>query len=138
ADTALKVLWVTRTVHLDLGELPVDLAQILRRQLDVGGAEVLLQAMKLRGARDGYDPGLLRQQPRDRDLRRGRLLALRNAREQIDERLVCLQRVRREAREDLSQVVAGELRRLAELAGEKALAQGREGDEPDPQLLAGG
>jgi hypothetical protein len=46
----------------------LDLAQVLGRQLDVDGADVLLQAMTLGRARDRDDPRLLSEQPRERDL----------------------------------------------------------------------
>ena len=63
---------VAGPLHRDLGDGAIDLAQVVGRQLDGGCAEVLLQAMQLGGAGDRNDPGLLRQQPGQGDLRRRR------------------------------------------------------------------
>ena len=68
----------------------VDLAQVVGRELDVRGAEVLLQAVQLRGARDRHDPRLLGEQPGERDLGRRRALPLGDAAEQVDQGLVRL------------------------------------------------
>src|SRR5260221_1350412 len=54
----------------------VDVAEVVGRQLDCGRPDVLLQAVRLRGAGDRDDPRLLGQQPRERDLGRRRLLPL--------------------------------------------------------------
>ena len=64
--------------------------------------------MQLRRARDGNNPRLLRQQPRQRDLRGGRLLPCRDAAEQINQGLIRLERLRREAREGAAEVGAVE------------------------------
>ena len=45
------------------------------------GAEVLIEALQLRRSRDGDDPRLFRQQPRERDLCGGRPVRAREARE---------------------------------------------------------
>jgi hypothetical protein len=50
-------------LHLDVGEGILDLAKVVLRQFEGGRAEILLQAVRLGGARDRDDPGLLRQQP---------------------------------------------------------------------------
>ncbi len=48
----------------------VDFAQVLRRELDRDGSGVLLKTLHLCCAGDRYDPRLLREHPRKRDLRR--------------------------------------------------------------------
>ena len=65
-----QVRGIAIPLHLDRGQGVLDPAQVVRGQLDGGGAEVLLQAMQLRRARDRHDPRLLREQPRERDLGR--------------------------------------------------------------------
>jgi hypothetical protein len=60
-----------------------------------GSADVFLQARKLRGAGDGNDPWLLRQQPGQRDLSRCRLLPLGDLAQQVDQRLIRLPVFRR-------------------------------------------
>jgi hypothetical protein len=64
-------------VHPDLRGGRVDLAQVFRGKIEVGRADILLQARQLRGPRDRDDPGLLRQQPGERDPggRRGKRFA---------------------------------------------------------------
>src|SRR5690349_12213336 len=58
------------TLHGDLGGALVDLAQVVRRQLDIRRGEVLLEPVQLRRTGDRYDPWLLREQPGQSDLRR--------------------------------------------------------------------
>ena len=59
--------------------------------------EIFLQAMQFGGAGDRNDPGPLRQQPRERDLRRGHALARGDLSDEIDERLTGLERLGRKA-----------------------------------------
>ena len=94
----------------------VDLAQVVGGQFDRGRAEVLLQAVQLRRAGDRHDPRLLRQQPGERDLRGRRPLALRDRAEQVDQRLVRLARLGREAGNGVAEVGAVERRVLVDLA----------------------
>ena len=55
--------------------------------------------------------------------------------EQIDQGLVRLARLRREARDDVAEVAAVERRVLVDRAGEEALAERAEGDEADAEFL---
>src|SRR5579859_4666708 len=50
-----------------------NLPEVVGAQRDLRGGGVLLHPRRLRRARDRYDPGLLREQPRERDLRGRRL-----------------------------------------------------------------
>src|SRR6202035_1838879 len=99
--------------------------------------DVLLQSMQLRGAGDRHDPGLLGKEPGECARGGRRVLALRDAREQIDQRLVRLPGLRREAGDGVAEVGAVEGGALVDLAGEEALAQRAEGNEADPELLQG-
>ena len=119
----LQVLGVPGPLHRDLRGRGLDLAEVVGRELDVGRPEVLVQAMQLRGARDRDDPRLLGEQPGERDLGRRRLLASRDLAEQVDQGLVRLDRLRREARDGVAEVGAVEGRVLVDLAGEEALAR---------------
>ena len=132
----LQVLGVPGPLHRDLRGRGLDLAEVVGRQLDGRRPEVLLQAMQLRGARDGDDPGLLGEQPGERDLGRRRLLPLGDLAEQVDQGLVRLPGLRREAGDGAAEVGAVELGVLVDLPREEALAQRAEGDEADAQLLA--
>ena len=134
-DQLLQMFRIPGSLHRDLGQRRFDVAQIVRRQLDGGRADVLLQTMQLRGAGDRHDPRLLSQQPGERDLGGRRLLPRCDSREQIDQGLVCLARLRREAGNDVAEIGAVERRVLVDRAGEEALAQRAEGDEADPEFL---
>ena len=82
---------------------------------------------------NGNDPRLLREQPRQRDLGRSRLLAFRDAAEQIDYCLVRLESLRRKARQSAAEVGAVEFRVFVDRcpsgspfqAGYKARSQSR-------------
>src|SRR6266571_6342406 len=84
----LRALAVARTVRRQLCVL--DLTEIVRRQLDVGCRDVLLETARLRRARYWDDPRFLREQPRQRNLRRCRAFPLRDATEKVDEPSICL------------------------------------------------
>src|ERR1700730_14761474 len=91
--------------------------------------------MQLRGAWDRYKPRLLGQQPRERNLSRCRLLAFPDAGEQINEGLIRLESLRREARQGAAEVGTVELRTFVDLACEEALAQRAVRDKADPEFL---
>ena len=91
--------------------------------------------MELSGAWDRYHPRLLGKQPCEGDLSRCRLLSFRDAVEQIDQGLIRLERLGREARQGAAKVRAIELRIFVDLAREEALAQRAVGDEADPEFL---
>jgi hypothetical protein len=110
------------SLHLDKGEGIADLAQIVGRQFDGCRADVLVQAMQLRGARNGNDPGLLRQQPSQCDLRGRGILAICDPSKQVNQRLIGLSRLRREARNDVAEVRLVEGSVLVDGAGEETLA----------------
>src|SRR5208283_5466871 len=62
-DQLLQVLGIPGTLHLYVGRGAVDLLQILGGQVHRGGAEVLVQALELRRARNGNNPRPLCEQP---------------------------------------------------------------------------
>ena len=76
----------------------VDVAQVIRCELHVGRADVLLESIQSAGARDGDDPRLLGEQPGERNLCTSRVLPRADVREEVDQCLVRLERVWREAR----------------------------------------
>jgi hypothetical protein len=60
------------SLHHDPRGRGIDLAEIVGSEFDFSGAQVLREAIQLRDTGDWHDPGLLRQQPGERDLgRRG-------------------------------------------------------------------
>jgi hypothetical protein len=83
-----------------------------------------------------YDPGLLREEPGERDLGGRRLLALGDAAEQqVHQGPVRLPRLRREAGDGVPVVGAGKRRVLVHFPGEVAFPQRTEGDKPDAELF---
>ena len=78
--------------------------EIVGREFDRDCSDVLVQTMQLRGAGDRNNPRLLGQQPGQRDLSGRRLLSLCDAAEQIDQGLIRLERLRREARQRAAEV----------------------------------
>src|ERR1035441_5381701 len=87
--------------------------------------------MQLCGAWDRHNPRLLGQQPRECGLSRRRLLPFPDAGEQINQDLIRLESLRREARQRAAEVGTVELRIFADLAREEALAQGAVRDKAD-------
>ena len=68
-----------------------DFREVIGSQLDIGRAEILLEPVQFGGAGDRHDPGLLREEPREGDLRGRRLLLAGDAFKQINQRLILLQ-----------------------------------------------
>src|ERR1035438_5713343 len=93
--------------------------------------------MQLCGAWDRYNPRLLGQQPGKCDLSGCGLLPFPDAGEQINQRLIRLASLRREARQGAAEVGAFELGVLVHLSREEALAQGAVRDEADAEFLKG-
>src|ERR1700746_1861344 len=91
--------------------------------------------MELCCTRNGNDPWLLGEQPCERNLRRAWPFPLRDLVQQIHQSLICFQSLRREARQNASEVGAVELRVLLNLAGQESLAERAVGNEADSQLL---
>src|ERR687886_543010 len=93
--------------------------------------------MQLRGAWDRNNPRLLSQQPSDRNLSRCRLLLFCDAAEQINQGLIRLESLWREARQGAAEVGTVEGRFLIHLTREKALAQRAIRDKADSEFLKG-
>jgi hypothetical protein len=85
------------TVHRDVRESTLDLTKIRRRQLHVDCLQVLVLVIQVARARDGNNPRLLRQQPCQCDLGGRCVLLLGKALEELEDRPVRGQIVRREA-----------------------------------------
>jgi len=73
------------TVNGERRERVVDAAQVIQAKLDVCRSDVLVKSRHLRRAGDRYDPRPLRQQPRERDLRRRRVLRRGERLQPLDE-----------------------------------------------------
>jgi len=136
-DELLQMFRVPGSLHRDLGEGAVNVAEIIGRQFDASRSDVLVQPVRLRGPGDRHDPRLLRQQPGNRDLSRRRLFPGCDFPELIDQGLVCLPSLRREAGNDVAEIGAVERRVLVDGAREEALAQRAVGNEADSEFLEG-
>src|SRR6266576_2105226 len=66
----LQLFRISSSLYRDLRCGALDLPEIVRCKFNRRGADILLQAMQLRGAGDWNDPRLLREQPGERDLGR--------------------------------------------------------------------
>src|SRR5688500_10032489 len=99
----------------------LDFAEVCGRELQGGAAQVLLQALELGRAGDRNDPPLLREEPRECDLRRRRALSRGDRGEQLDEHAVRLARLALESRERRAEVALVEVRRRVDASGKKAL-----------------
>src|SRR5437870_5302794 len=130
----LQVLGIPSPVRRDLRGGLFDLTEIIGRELDVHRADVFLETMQLRGARDRDDPRLLGKHPGQCDLSWCPVLPLCDPRQQIDEGPIRLPSLRREARDDVAEVGAVERGALVDLPRQEALAKWAEGDEADPEL----
>jgi hypothetical protein len=71
-------LLIAITDHRDLGHRRFDGAEIIRSQFNVDCAIVLIQPFKFATTRNRHDPRLLRQQPGQRNLRRGCIVLCTN------------------------------------------------------------
>ena len=79
--------------------------------------------MQLRGAWNRNNPGLLGEQPSERDLSRGRILPLGDRTQQIDQCLIHFPSFRRKARDGVAEIGTIERRVFVDLAREEAFAQ---------------
>src|ERR1700712_1311934 len=129
ASQSLQVFGITRSLHRDLGDGVVDVAELVRQKLDARRGDVLFQAVQLRGAGNRNDPRLLQKQPGERDLRRRRLFRGGDHAQPIHQNLVRLAGFRRKPRHDVAEVLAVERRILTDRAGEETLAKWTEWDK---------
>jgi hypothetical protein len=79
----------------------------------------------------------LSEQPSQCDLSRSRFLPLRDAAEQVNKGLICLESVRRKTREGAAEVGAVERRIFFDGTRQETLAEGAVGYETNPEFLQG-
>ncbi len=113
----------------------LDGGEIGRCEHHVGRADVLLKAVQLGGARNRHDPGLLRQQPGDGDLRPAHALRRGECAQHLHQPGVGLAVLRAEARHDVAEVALVEGGVGVDGSGQKPPAQRAEGYETDAQFL---
>src|SRR5690348_12331581 len=89
-------------------------------------------------AGDRDDPRLLSQNPRERNLRRRRVLLLREAAYRVNQGLVRLPVLRRETRNHAAEIGFVELRVLIDRAGKESLTQRAEGNKADSEFFERG
>src|SRR5262245_37807130 len=116
------------------GRRLLEALEVLVAQLDLGRGEVLLQVLHALRARDRDDVLALTQQPRERELRRGDVLLLRDLEHALDELEVALEVLAHEARRAAAVVVGREVLGGPDLAGEEPAAERAVGDEADTEL----
>src|SRR5664279_358323 len=132
---AVQVLRIAGPLHRDLLCRTVDLTQVLGRQLERGGPDVLLEALPLGRARNRHYPRLLRQEPGQRQLSARHVLAGRDDCQHIHQSAIGLAGLRREARNDVAKVGTVKNRVLIDLAGEKSPPERTERHKANAQFL---
>src|SRR5205814_2938184 len=105
---APEMFRIAGSLKRNLRDRAIDGAKVLGRQFDGSRADGFLQAMQLRGAGYRHDPRLLGEEPGERDLRRRHLFPGCDLAQQIDQGVVRLARLRREAGDDVAEVGAVE------------------------------
>ena len=85
ASPLLERLRITGTLNRTLPGRALDLAQIIFREIETGCADVFFETMQLRRARNRNDPRPLREQPRQRNLRRRCTFAVGDYLQPVDE-----------------------------------------------------
>ncbi len=130
--------WQTFALHWNLGCSTRQFHELFGAQVDLDGAEILLETMRLGGSGNRHDPGLLRQQPGQRDLGRRGGLACRESLDQFDQRQIRCTRLGSEARHVVTEVGGIELRVEVDLSRQKARAERAKGHEADAQFIEHG
>src|SRR5207237_1183906 len=124
------------SLHSDPRGGIVDFAHIGLGQLDRGRSEVLFETLELARAWDRHDPGLLGEQPGERNLRGCGLLARGDAGQEVDDGHVGGAWVRGKGWRHIAEVGAAEARAGVDLARQKPRTERAEWDEADSELLA--
>ena len=107
-----------------------------RVSLDADRTQILLQAMQLRGPRDGHDERLLREQPGESDLRSRGALLLSDPLDQVDHRDVGGPGLGGDSRRIGAEIRGVERRLLVDGPREKAGTEWGPWDEPDAEFFA--
>jgi hypothetical protein len=123
---------ISGSLKYDPRNRAVDGAKLLGREFDRSCADVFLQAMQLRGARYRHDPRLVREKPGERDLGRRHFFPGSDFAELIDQGVIRLARLRREAGDDVAEIGAVERRVLVDRTREETLPSGLKGTKPMP------
>ena len=122
-------------MDFDLRRCDIDLLQIVGGEINPRATEIFLEPVEFRGSWDRDDPGFLRQQPGERDLRRCRVLSFGKCSQPVHEGEIGLAILLRKTRHDVPEVVGIERGVRIDLAGEKSLAERTERDESDAQFF---
>src|SRR4029453_15047509 len=125
------MLRIPSAVHFDPCSRAVDVAQIVRRQLNLRRTEVLLESIALRCSWNRHDPGLLRQQPGQCDLCRCGLLPFCERLQPLDESEIRFAIVLCEPWHHVPEVGRIECGFVVDPPGEKSLAERTERHESD-------
>src|SRR5438477_10336301 len=91
--------------------------------------------MQFRRPGNGHNPGLLTENPGECDLSGGRLLALSDCLQQIDQRAVGFSRIRRKTRDGITEVGVVKSGSLVDLACKEAFSQRAKGNKRYSKLF---
>jgi hypothetical protein len=132
---ALQVRGIPVPLNVNRGNRIVNFLQVARRQRHVCRAKIFFQAVQLCGPGNRYDPRLLGEQPRKRNLRLRRLLLICDPSQRIDERLVRFAGSLGEARDCVAKIRLVELGLFRDGACQEPLAQRAEGNKSDSEFF---
>ena len=138
AHHALQVRRIPSALHRDLRAARSISRRSSSRELNRRGAEVLLEPMQLGRAWNRHDPRLLREQPRERDLRRRRLLPLGERLQPLDEGQIRLPVLLGEARDDVAEIRRSNVVFSSICPVRKPLPSGLNGTKPMPSSSSTG
>src|SRR5579863_519356 len=130
----LQALGISISFDRSLCGCAIDVADIGRREFECDCSDVFVEAIQFGCAGDWNDPWLLREQPGQRNLGRSCILPLRDGAEQIDQRLVCLESLRRKTRKRTAEVGALELGVFFDRSREEAFAEWAIRNEADSEF----
>jgi len=103
--------------------------------MHVNSSDVFFQPVQFRRSRNGDNPLLFREQPSQSHLSWRRLFLSGEFADQIDQHLICVTILLREAGDYISEIVPVELRVLTDCSGQEPLTEWTERDEPDAKFL---
>ena len=131
----LRTIGITSTLHRDRRGSLVEAIEIVWCEFHCSCAKVLFQAVQLRGAGNRHDPRPLRQNPRERDLGRSRILLLSKTPDQVDQRLVRLAILLIETWHSVAEIARVKLCLFCDFAREESLAERAERYEANSELF---
>ena len=129
---------ITIALHFDLCQRGANFSQIRIAKTDFCRADVLFEPVQFGSAGDRHYPGLLGQEPRQRDLGARHAFAVADFAHHVDNALIGLARLLREARQRIAEVAFIEMRLVIDRTRQEPLPSGANGTKPIPSSWSAG